>query len=256
MAELAHLTSPEAAQYFTAGTIALLPCGATEPHGPHLPLDTDVLIAQGQARAAATKLEALGVRALVLPALSYGITNYTHGFKGRISIRAGSLFALLEDILSALDYEGIRHLVLLNAHLEPDNVRVLRNAILDWSEPKPDRLHAIFADVTRRKLASELGAEFQSGDCHAGSYETSLVLATHPANVRPHANLPQVRIDLIQKMQQGIKTFREAGAAQAYCGEPAQASVEEGAKLLEILGDQVVRLSRESWPGLFSSLSS
>ncbi len=255
MTELAKLTSPEAQAYFCAGTVALLPCGATEPHGPHLPLDTDVTIAQHQARVASSRLESLGVRTLVLPALSYGITNYTHGFKGRISLRAGSLFALLEDILSALDYEGIRHLVLLNAHLEPDNVRVLRNALLDWSEPGKDRLHAIFADVTRRKLAAELGSEFQSGDCHAGSYETSLVLAADPAAVRPHAGLPAVRIDLMQKMQQGVKTFQEAGADQAYCGEPARSSREEGERLYEILGSQVVRLARENWPQLFQPVS-
>lgn len=255
MTELAKLTSPQAVEYFRAGTIALLPCGATEPHGPHLPLDTDVTIALAQARVASRKLEALGIRTLVMPPLSYGITNYTHGFKGRISIRAGSLFALLEDILSALDYEGVRHLVLLNAHLEPDNVRVLRNALLDWSEPDKDRLHAIFADVTRRKLAGELGAEFQSGDCHAGSYETSLVLAADPESVRPHAALPAVQIDLMQKMQQGVNTFREAGADQAYCGEPARSSREEGERLYEILGEQVVRLARENWPRLFQPLS-
>jgi len=227
MTDLAKLTSPQARAFFHARTIALLPCGATEPHGPHLPIDTDVTIAVAHARRAAEKLEALGVQALVLPAIAYGITNWTQGFPGRLSIRSGTLFALVEDLLSALEFEGIRQLVVVNAHLEPDNVR------------------------TRRKFAEKLGAEFQSGDCHAGSYETSLVMAADPSSVREHASLPKVRIDLIEKAKAGVANFREAGAKDAYCGDPAAASAEEGRALYETLADEVVALSRASWPELF-----
>ena len=251
MTDLAKLSSPEAREFFHARTIAILPCGATEPHGPHLPIDTDVTIAVAHARRAAGKLEALGVQALVLPPLAYGITNWTQGFPGRISIRTGTLFALVEDLLSALEFEGIRQLVVVNAHLEPENVRTLRNALLDRAERHRDRVHAVFADVTRRKFAEKLGAEFQSGDCHAGSYETSLVLAAEPAAVRPHASLPKVRIDLLEKSKAGVANFLAAGARDAYCGDPAAASAEEGRALLEVLADEVVALARASWPDLF-----
>jgi creatinine amidohydrolase len=251
MTDLAKLTSPEARAFFHARTIAILPCGATEPHGPHLPIDTDVTIALAHARRAAQKLEALGVQALVLPPLAYGITNWTQGFPGRLSLRSGTLFALVEDLLTSLEFEGIRQLVLVNAHLEPDNVRVLRNALLDRAASHPDRVQAVFADVTRRKFAEKLGAEFQSGDCHAGSYETSLVLAAEPQSVREHAQLPRVRIDLIEKAKAGVTSFREAGADAAYCGDPAAASAAEGRALLETLADEVVLLARANWPELF-----
>jgi len=251
MTDLAKLTSPEARAFFHARTVAILPCGATEPHGPHLPVDTDVTIAVAHARRAAEKLEALGVQALVLPPIAYGITNWTQGFPGRLSIRSGTLFALVEDLLSALEYEGIRQLVVVNAHLEPENVRTLRNALLDRAERHKDRVQAVFADVTRRKFAERLGAEFQSGDCHAGSYETSLVLAAEPGSVREHAGLPKVRIDLIEKSKAGVASFREAGAHDAYCGDPAAASAEEGRALYETLAEEVVLLARASWPELF-----
>ena len=253
MTDLAKLTSPEARAFFHARTIALLPCGATEPHGPHLPLDTDVTIAQAHARRAAQKLEALGLQALVLPPIAYGITNWTQGFPGRLSIRSGTLFALVEDLLSALEHEGIRQLVVVNAHLEPENVRTLRNALLDRAERHPDRVQALFADVTRRKFAEKLGEEFKSGDCHAGSYETSLVLAAEPGSVREHAALPKVKIDLIEKSKAGVSSFREAGAPDAYCGDPAAASAQEGRALLETLADEVVLLARASWPDLFGA---
>jgi creatinine amidohydrolase len=252
MTDLAKLTSPEARAFFHARTIALLPCGATEPHGPHLPLDTDVTIAVAHARRAAEKLEALGVQALVLPPLAYGITNWTQGFPGRLSIRTGTLFALVEDLLSALEYEGIRQLVLVNAHLEPDNVRTLRNALLDRAERHRDRVQAVFADVTRRKFAEQLGAEFQSGDCHAGSYETSLVLAADPQSVREFRELPKVQIDLLAKAKAGVGGFLEAGAKDAYCGDPAAASAEQGRALYETLAGEVVALARASWPELFA----
>ena len=253
MTDLAKLSSPEAQAFFHARTIAILPCGATEPHGPHLPIDTDVTIALAHARRAAEKLEALGVQALVLPPIAYGITNWTDGFAGRLSIRTGTLFALVEDLLSALEFEGIRQLVVVNAHLEPQNVRTLRNALLDRAERDPDRVHALFADNTRRAFAAKLGAEFQSGDCHAGSYETSLVMAADPESVREgeRKTLASKKIDLLAKMKQGVSTFRDAGAERAYCGDPAAASAREGRERIETLARQIVTLARESWPELF-----
>jgi len=256
MTDLAKLTSPQAREFFHARTIAILPCGATEPHGPHLPVDTDVTIAVAHARRAAEKLEALGVQCLVLPPIAYGITNWTQGFPGRLSIRSGTLFALVEDLLSALEFEGIRQLVVVNAHLEPENVKVLRNALLDRAERHKDHVQAVFADVTRRAFAAKLGQEFQSGDCHAGSYETSLVLAADPGSVREHAQLKPVRIDLLEKSKAGIASFREAGAKEAYCGDPAAASAKEGRTLLETLADEVVLLARARWPELFGGRGS
>ncbi len=256
MTDLAKLSSPEAREYFHARTIAILPCGATEPHGPHLPIDTDVTIAVAHARLAAAKLEALGVQALVLPPIAYGITNWTQGFPGRLSIRSGTLFALIEDLLSALEFEGIRQLVVVNAHLEPENVRILRNALFDRAERHKDHVQAVFADNTRRTFAEKLGAEFQSGDCHAGSYETSLVLAADPDSVRSYQQLKPVRIDLIEKAKAGVASFLEAGAKEAYCGDPAAASAEEGRALLEVLADEVVALARASWPDLFGGRGS
>src|SRR5688572_18804000 len=102
MTDLAKLTWPEAAVRCRARTIAILPTGATEPHGPHLPLDTDVTIALAQARRAAQRLAELGVSALVLPPLAYGVTNYTTGFAGRVTLRPGTLWALVEDVVDAL----------------------------------------------------------------------------------------------------------------------------------------------------------
>ena len=63
--------------------------------------------------------------------------------------------------------------------------------------------------------------------------------------------LPEKRIQLIEKMQAGVKSFREAGADQAYCGAPAEASAAEGLEIVDRLAEMAVTLTRETWPELF-----
>ncbi len=255
MTELAKRTWPEAAELLGASTIALLPVGSTEPHGPHLPLDTDVTIAQAQARRAAQRLEAAGITTLVLPALAYGLTNWTDGFAGRITLKPGTLWALIEDIVISLEQQEVRQVVLVNAHLEPEHVEVLRGLCLDHPSRGPERAQLVLADVTRKRWAQTLGAEFSGGDCHAGRYESSLVLAADGSAVREmeRRTLPAVSIGLLARMRAGVKTFREAGASQAYCGDPAAASAGEGEELLERLAEVVVATVREAWPDLFGA---
>jgi creatinine amidohydrolase len=253
MNELAKCTWIEAARLLEPRTVALLPLGSTEPHGPHLPLDTDVTIAVAQARRASELLERAGVRTLLLPPIAYGLTNYTDGFAGRITLKPGTLWALVEDVVESLEQQGLVRVLLVNGHLEPEHVAVLRNLCVDRPAIGPERAQVVLADVTRRAAAATLGAEFQSGDCHAGRYESSLVLHADPAAVheQERARLAPLRIDLLEKMKAGARTFREAGAADAYCGDPAAASAAEGAELVERLAEVVLDSARRAWPELF-----
>jgi creatinine amidohydrolase len=254
MSDLAKRTSPEAAELLGARTVALLPIGSLEPHGPHLPLDTDVTIAATQARAAARRLEQAGLTVVVLPPLPYGLTNYSDGFAGRVTLKPTTLWSLVEDVVSSLEQQEVRQVVLVNGHLEPEHVRILRNLAKDHPERGPQKAQVVLADVTRRRFASTLGDEFQSGDCHAGRYESSLVLSADPGAVRADRlrALPAVHIGLLDKMASGVRTFREAGALEGYCGDPAAASAAEGAELYERLADVVVECAREAWPELFA----
>lgn len=255
MTELAKCTWTEAADLLGPRTVALLPIGSTEPHGPHLPLDTDVTIAMAQSRRAAERLREAGVRTLVLPPLPYGLTNYTDGFAGRVTLRPGTLWSLVEDVVESLEQQGVERVLLVNGHLEPEHVAVLRNLCVDRPTHAEGRAQIVLADVTRRAAAATLGEEFQSGDCHAGRYESSLVLFADPDAVREdeRAALAPLRIDLIEKMKAGVKTFREAGAEDAYCGDPASASAAEGAELVERLADVAFECARRAWPELFEA---
>jgi creatinine amidohydrolase len=252
MTTLDKLTWPEARARFGPDVVVLLPIGSTEPHGPHLPLDTDVTIAVAQTRAAAEALEREGVRTLVLPALPYGVTYYTDGFEGRVTLRTGTLWHVLDDVVESLEEQGVRRIVFSNGHLEPAHVQVLRGVALDHAARTGEKAQVLFPDVTRRRWAETLGEEFRSGDCHAGRYETSIVLAADPASVRAErADLAPVAIGLLAKMKDGVRSFADAGADAAYCGDPAAASAEEGRELVGALARVLVESVRETWPDLF-----
>ena len=180
------------------------------------------------------------------------VTFYTDGFAGRIGVHPATLWSVLDDVVESLEEQGVRRIVLSNGHLEPAHVKVLRGVAADHPERSRHKAQVIFPDNTRRKWAETLGEEFKSGDCHAGSCETSVVLAADPDAVRAAwRELPPVAIGLLEKMKNGAGNFIEAGARDAYCGDPARASREEGEKTIAALARVIVESVREAWPDLF-----
>jgi len=223
-------------------TVLLLPLGATEPHGPHAPLETDTLISLGICERAAERLvDDPEVRALVLPSLPYGVTRYGAAFPGGISIGEATLRALVLEIASSLAGQGFERIVLVNSHFEPEQVRTLREAVAELGAS------ARLLDLTRRRNAERLTEEFRSGSCHAGRYETSLVLADRPGLVRQErmAALESKMIDMPAAIAAGQTDFMAMGMDRAYCGAPAEATGEEGERTFEILAEMLVELVRE-----------
>jgi creatinine amidohydrolase len=219
--------------------VAILPCGATEAHGPHLPLNTDVLISEGMAEHALPLLGARGYAATVLPPLAYAPANYAEAFAGTITIGTVTAKALLLDIAGNLKRQGFACLALANSHFDPANVAMLREAAAGIAALG---LPVAFPDFTRRKLAQTLTAEFQSGACHAGQYETSLVMATRPDLVDDTARraLTDNPASLTEAFAKGAKTFHEAGGPDAYFGFPRSATTEEGVASFRIMAAALV----------------
>jgi creatinine amidohydrolase len=219
--------------------IAILPCGATEAHGPHLPLNTDVIISEGMAKQAQSALELVGFVATILPPLSYMPAGYAEAFAGTITVRAATAKALLFDIALSLKAQGFACLALANSHFDPANVAMLREAA---DEIRAMGLPVAFPDFTRRKLAQTLTAEFQSGACHAGQFETSLVMAARPDLVNDAARreLSDNPASLTDAFTRGARTFAEAGGPKAYFGYPRNAGTEEGRQSFEIMANALV----------------
>ena len=244
MTEFADLAYPdlEALREDERPTVLLFPLGATEPHGPHAPLKTDTLISQGICRRTAERLENdPEVRALVLPPLAYGVTRYGAAFPGAVSIGEATLRALVVEICGSLAAQGLGRIVLVNNHLEPEHVQTLRKAAEEL-----DGAVRLF-DVTRKQTAEQLTDEFRSGSGHAGSYETSLVLADEPSLVHRERmeGLESKMIDMPAAIAVGQTDFIAMGMDRAYCGSPAEATAEEGERTFEILTTLLVDLVRE-----------
>jgi creatinine amidohydrolase len=244
----AELTSPQVAALLEGERtpVLLLPVGAVEPHGPHAPLSTDPIISAGMCERAARRLEGdRKVRALILPPLPYGVTRYAAAFPGAVGISEQTLHALLVDVCVALAEQGFRWIVVVNNHFEPEHVETLRRAAGTAQERTGARVR--YLDLQRRRNAERLTEEFRSASCHAGQYETSLVLADRPELVDAGrmAGLAPVRVDMVEAMAAGRRDFVAMGMVEAYCGAPAAATAAEGEETFETLTELLVELIRD-----------
>jgi len=244
---LADLRSPEL-EALLAGArtvVCLLPVGAVEPHGPHAPLGTDGLISDGMcARAAAALATDEHVAAVLAPAIPYGVTRYGAAFPGAVHIEEATLHALVCDVGRSLGHQGLTRLLIVNNHFEPEHVATLDRAAGTLRE---SGLHTAHLRLTRRAHVERLTEEFRSGSCHAGRYETSLVLADAPALVDAERmrGLAPVAVDMPAAMRDGRTDFLAMGMSEAYCGDPAAAGAAEGEATFAVLAQILVEAIRE-----------
>lgn len=246
MTTFQNMTWKDALEARESGLIAILPIGSTEAHGPHLPLATDVIISEEMARRAAVKLNERGFKTMVLPPIAYSVTDFSTDFPGTISIRKETAIALIRDICLSLYEQGARLVAIANSHLEPEHIGAISAAVEAVRELTGKMV--AFPDKRRRRWAETLTEEFRRGDCHAGSYETSLLMAARPELVKEEVRqkLEPVAISISQKIKDGVRSFMEAGGKDAYFGDPGAASREEGEASYEALANMIVTVIVES----------
>jgi mycofactocin precursor peptide peptidase len=228
---LSHRTSPELGT-LVPGLLVLVPVGSTEQHGPHLPLDTDTVIAQAVADEMATRLAPIEeVTALVAPALSYGSSGEHQHFAGTSSIGTEALQAVvLELVRSMRTWAG--RVVFVNGH--GGNVLALQQAL--------------------RRLLDEghdtgwVACATEEADAHAGYTETSLMLHLQPQRVRLDlavaGNTTSVTDLLPALLQGGVIAVSPNGVL----GDPAGASADEGARVLAAIATELTAVIRRGIP--------
>ncbi len=235
MHTFAAMTWEEARDAAGPGAVAILPVGAIEAHGPHLPLETDVIIAEAMARAGAARLAA-SMTVVMLPSLAYTSAAFARGFAGTISLRPETVTAMIVDLGRSLAHQRFGVLAVANAHLDPGHLSSLDVAVGEIR--RETKLAVAFPNLATKPWALRLTEEFRSGACHAGQFETSVLLATRPELVREttRAALPPNPASLSRAIRDGKRSFEEAGGARAYFGFPAEATAEEGRSTIEVLG--------------------
>ncbi|MFI9503053.1 mycofactocin biosynthesis peptidyl-dipeptidase MftE [Nocardia sp. NPDC052566] len=223
---VADLTWPEVGERAAAGAILAVPLGATEQHGPHLPLSTDTDIAL----ALCDRLATLRADVLVAPAIPYGSSGEHAGFPGTLSIGQAALELLIVELCrSATD--TFDRILLVSGH--GGNLAPLRGAVaLLRGESRDVRLYL---------------PRYQ-GDPHAGRAETALQLALAPPRVRAERAekgdtrpLPEI-LPLLRAG--GVRAVSPNGVL----GDPAGATAEEGARLLAHLITDLLDETRRWWP--------
>jgi creatinine amidohydrolase len=222
---LTQMTSQQVAAEIARGrTTVVVPFGALEQHGPHLPLDTDAILGDRLGPMLAQRLDAL-----CAPTLRVGCSWHHLAFAGTLSIRPETLLMIVEDLVDSLTRHGFRRIVLLPTH--GGNEGPLLKAA---QRSRRDRVTIIVPSL--RATVEALLSRARSrgvvpGDAggHAGELETSLLLALAP-------NL--VQVDMLEPGYTGplddaaVAVFFGEGvhalSANGVLGDPRGASAEAG----------------------------
>ncbi|MBN8637597.1 MAG: creatininase family protein [Anaerolineae bacterium] len=216
--------------------VALLPVGAQEQHGPHLALATDTIMATGLAERLADQLDAL-----LLPALPYGETWTTAGWKGTISISFNTLVALTTDIGAALAAHKVAALIIVNGHFgnSAPLEQAARALITQHNLPT---MILNYPSIEQAAAAVCESTPAAPGFYHADEVETSVVLALRPDAVQMEQAQPEYPQfpPTFGATPTQLDTFNRSGVF----GDPRPATAAKGEQLLTLLTASALNVIR------------
>ncbi|WP_326640351.1 creatininase family protein [Streptosporangium sp. NBC_01755] len=219
--------------------VVIIPVGATEQHGPHLPTSTDTLIAAAVADGAATAAAGRSDRPLIVaPAIDWGASDHHLPYGGTLSLSPETLLAVICDLFRSIAAQGGRRVVLLNGH--GGNVGVCHAAAAAGST----RFDLSVAHLDYWRLADTEGEPPVPG--HAGEFETSMVLALRPGLVGPRAPRPQAP-EVVTVQGVDLHSGAVWRRIDGFTDRPELAQADEGKRRLEDLvgraADRLVELA-------------
>lgn len=244
------LTSEEFSRLDRSRLIAVLPVGATEQHGPHLPMSTDTATIDGMVQATLAHLPD-DLPVLFLPTMPYGKSNEHSRYPGTLTVSATTLISLWTDIGTSVAKAGVRKLVLYNSH--GGQMSVMDIVARDLREAHG--MMVVAANWYTLGLPEGLftAHEGQHG-VHAGDLESSVMLHLTPDHVRPEnfRNFHSMTEDLAKeskylsitpsgKLGWQMHDINPAGAA----GDATRATAAKGKAVLHHVGERFVELLRE-----------
>ena len=225
----------------SAGDAVIIPVGAIEQHGPHLPLSVDSTICEAVARAVSAE-----TRVPVVPTLSYGVSASHGDFPGTIALRPETLIAVVQDVVDSLHSSGVRQFILLNGH-------IWNNGSLDVSAEKlrvrhrDSRVRALGYVTMYPGPEVDGHVTYGRGLMHANYFETSVMLHLRPDLVRMELATSHVDVDSFwdYRMDQVSDTGvwgRDVPEATAEHGAA------EFARCVRTTAEAVAAAIREPWP--------
>jgi len=208
--------------------VVLLPVGALEQHGPHLPLGADLLQPLAVLERVATR-----TRAILAPPIPYGLVQTSRPYPGSVSVSFDALRAYVRDVLADLARNGFRRIVVVSGHAEGVHMAALRTA----AKEVVDRGGADITVLSDYDIV--YGSTFaEEGEGHAGKIETSRVLAARPELVKGRAPRGRNRIPKYTVVRDARRHW------PGVTGSPAMASRALGQAIDRHVEDELVKIVR------------
>lgn len=235
-----QMTWPEIEAYLKTVDTAILPCGAIEQHGPHLPVDIDYFDAKYMAFKVAEACE--DPKPLVLPTIPFGVSYHHDDFKGTLSVTNDALSKFVYDLGMSLAKNGIKKIIILNGH--GDN-----EPTLTYAAQMINRDAKIFVCVDTGETSDVdlYGLIDTPNDIHAGEIETSTALALRPDLVQMDKAVNET-IQFGSKFldydnERGVNWYVQTNkiSESGVMGDATKASAEKGQKMWELMIHHMVK---------------
>lgn len=212
-------------------TLLFLPMGSVEPHGPHLPMNTDTVIASAMAEELTRRM--VGI---VLPSLDYAHIYGLRDFPGTISASHEPLIDLLLDIYRAAERWGGKILSVINGHTP--NEPIVRISQEKWISGRHEMRILLFTYPGISEIANGIcdSSPWQEGIFHADEIETSLMLYLKPTSVRMEGIKPNYPM---KPASFGFEPVSWRIFDSSYVGDPSKATVEKGEKIFAKIVDNI-----------------
>ncbi len=225
--------------------VVLLPLGAVEQHGPHLPLSVDWLGAEELAYRIAPHLRRAKWKPVLAPSLPYGASPLAADWPGTISLSVTTLRRVIVEVVRALAGHGFRRVVLTNYQADPGHLRAMALARRELRRVRG--LTLLFAGFTpdpgapmlTPRVTRLLRSPRPDREWHSGEIETSMMLDAAPHLVRRAVarRLPPAWVDWQAALKRGTRTFRAMHPkGRGYFGSPAAGRAETGRRAMALRG--------------------
>lgn len=234
--EAGPATLPEIQAFVARCPYAILPVGSTEQHGPHLPTNTDTMIAE--AVALATAKRSFG---LVLPAVPLGYAWVWRDVPASLTLSFDTYMRVIHDTVDSLARWGVKAVYIMSGH--GSNPQPIKHALREMIHDRIDikMLYGMYAGL--KEMTAEADSDTWHGDIHAEEIETSLMLAIAPHLVRMElaaADYPPAPADYGQS-ELSMGHLMRSGVF----GDPTKASEEKGRRWLALAAERSAAL----WTG-------
>ena len=244
-----EMTWPEVEQALANGrSTAIIACGATEQHGPHLPIGTDTYLGTAIAERAAL----IAGNALVAPTLRPGLSDHHMRFAGSFTLRPETFVALLTDLCTSLARHGFTRIVIFASH--GGNLDMMK-ANLPWlARSLADRVEVVLSmrlmeDLRRMgEFLEERGVSIGRAGAHAGYTETAMMLAHRPDLVHMDDAAPGLTDDDFYRPEQVLRSQLasflygvDSQSANGILGDPTGAESAVGEQLLQMAAESLAQ---------------